>query len=46
VATVNVGSTASITASADTGAAVLPVVLSLCETSPATGLCVSTVGPR
>jgi hypothetical protein len=45
VATVNVGSTASITASADTGAAVLPVVLSLCETSPATGLCVSTVGP-
>jgi hypothetical protein len=41
VATVNVGSSASITASADTGGANLPVILSVCQTNPATGACVA-----
>jgi hypothetical protein len=45
VATVNVGATGIITASADTGAAVLPVNISLCETNPANGLCISAIGP-
>ncbi|MGH7392250.1 MAG: WD40/YVTN/BNR-like repeat-containing protein [Candidatus Rokuibacteriota bacterium] len=39
VAAVNVGATGTITASADTGAANLPVTLGLCQTIPATGLC-------
>ena len=39
VATVNVGSQDTITASADTGTASLPVTLSICESSPATGEC-------
>jgi hypothetical protein len=42
---VNVGVTAVITASADTGAAPLPVIISLCETNPATGTCISAIGP-
>ena len=41
VASVNVGSTDTITASADTGTATLPVALSLCESIPATGECLS-----
>jgi hypothetical protein len=45
VATVNVGASAGITASADTGAAVLPVNVFLCETNPTTGVCISAVGP-
>ena len=45
VATVNVGVGATITASADTGAASPPVSISLCETNPATGQCVSPIGP-
>jgi CSLREA domain-containing protein len=45
VATVNVGASGNITASADTGAAILPVNVSLCETNPATGQCVSSIGP-
>ena len=45
VATVNVGAAGSITASADTGNATLPVVISLCETNPPTGQCISTIGP-
>ena len=45
VATVNVGSTAVIMASADTGAAALPVIIFLCETNPATGACISAIGP-
>ena len=36
VASVNAGAPGSITASADTGSAVLPVVLSICQTNPAT----------
>ena len=45
VATVNVGSSGSITASADTGSATLPVSISLCQTNPATGQCISAIGP-
>jgi glucose/arabinose dehydrogenase len=43
VATVNVGASGSITASADTGTAALPVSLSLCETNPATAACISAI---
>ena len=39
VATLNVGASGSITASADTGAASLPVGLALCQTDPATRAC-------
>ena len=45
VATVNVGASASITASADTGSASLPVNISLCQTDPGTGQCISSIGP-
>ena len=44
VATVNVGATGTITASADTGSATLPVNISLCQTNPATGQCISGIG--
>ena len=50
VATVNVGAggpgnNGNITASADAGNVTLPVIISLCETNPATGQCISTIGP-
>jgi hypothetical protein len=45
VATANVGATGNITASADTGSALLPVSIFLCETQPATGQCISVIGP-
>jgi hypothetical protein len=45
VATVNVGATASITATADTGAVRLPLVVTLCQTDPRSGNCISGVGP-
>jgi hypothetical protein len=45
VATVNVGATGNITASADTGSASLPVSIFLCQTNPATGQCISVIGP-
>jgi hypothetical protein len=45
VATVNVGASGSITASADTGSASLPVNISLCQTDPGTGQCISAIGP-
>jgi hypothetical protein len=44
VATVNVGASGSITASADGGNTALPVVINLCETNPATGQCISSIG--
>ncbi|HEV8437536.1 MAG TPA: hypothetical protein VGT40_05530 [Methylomirabilota bacterium] len=44
VATVNVGASATITATADTGGASLPVTISLCQTNPATGQCISAIG--
>jgi hypothetical protein len=43
VATVNVGASGSITASADTGSASLPANISLCQTDPATGQCISAI---
>jgi hypothetical protein len=43
VATVNVGVNGSITASADTGSATLPVNIFLCQTDPATGQCISAI---
>jgi hypothetical protein len=45
VATVNLGAAGSITASADTGSAILPVNIALCRTDPATGQCISAIGP-
>jgi hypothetical protein len=45
VATVNVGASGSITASADTGTASLPLNISLCQTNPANGQCMSAIGP-
>ncbi len=45
VATVNVGAAAQITVSADTGEAPIPVSLNLCQTAPATGQCISDIGP-
>jgi virginiamycin B lyase len=45
VATVNVGATSAITATANTGAASLPVAISLCQTDPQSGQCISSIGP-
>jgi hypothetical protein len=45
VATVNLGAGGSITAVADTGAAVLPLDLRICQTNPATGACLGVPGP-
>ena len=45
VATVNVGASGNITASADTGSATLPVNVFLCQTNPVTGQCISAIGP-
>ncbi len=44
VATVNVGSTGTITATADTGSASLPLAVSVCETNPSTGVCLAPPG--
>ena len=41
VATVNMGSEGIITASADTGDATLPLSISICQSDPATGVCLS-----
>jgi PKD repeat protein len=45
VATVNLAAPATITVSADTGAAGPVVALSLCRTDPGTGQCVSEIAP-
>jgi hypothetical protein len=45
VATVNLGSAATITASADTGSANLPVALTICQTDPSSGSCVLPAVP-
>lgn len=45
VATVNVGTGGQITASADTGAASLPVSLAVCQTDPGTGACLAPPTP-
>jgi len=44
VATVNVGVAGPITVSAETSGANLPVNIALCETDPATALCISPIG--
>jgi hypothetical protein len=41
VATSNVGAGGSITASADTGSAALPITLTVCQTNPTTGVCLA-----
>jgi len=45
VATVNAGASGCITVSADTGQANVPVTLNLCQTEPATGMCLSEPAP-
>ena len=45
VASVNVGASAGITVSADTGAATLPISLTLCQTNPGTGACLASPSP-
>lgn len=45
VATANLGAGGGLTASADTGAASLPVALTLCETNPATSACLAPPAP-
>jgi len=45
VATVNVGATSSITATADTGSATLPASISLCQTDPLTAACINPTIP-
>jgi hypothetical protein len=45
VATVNVGASGTITASADTWSASLPVNILLCQTNPTTGQCISAINP-
>jgi hypothetical protein len=44
VATSNLGAASSITATANTGDATLPVALLLCQTNPGTGECISAIG--
>jgi hypothetical protein len=44
VATMNLGASGSITVSSDTGSAILPVNIFLCETNPADGQCISEIG--
>ena len=44
VATVNVGASGAITAVADTGPALLPATITLCQTDPTSGQCISAVG--
>ena len=45
VATSNVGAGATITFSADTGGVSLPLTINVCRTDPATGVCVTAIGP-
>jgi len=44
VATVNLGASGRITASADTGGAFLPVSIFVCQTNPVNGQCISDIG--
>jgi hypothetical protein len=44
VATVNVGASSSITATANTGNTPLPLTISLCQTDPQSGQCISATG--
>lgn len=40
-AAVNIGASGSITATADTGGVTLPITLTVCQTNPVTGVCLS-----
>ena len=44
-ATINVGSASTISVSADTGDASVPITLSLCETDPVTSVCINPTSP-
>jgi uncharacterized repeat protein (TIGR02543 family) len=44
VATVNLGTVAAITATANTGGVSLPLDIKLCQTNPTTGICISPMG--
>jgi hypothetical protein len=44
VASANVGSAGTITVSADTGGASLPLSVLICQTNPTTGLCITPTG--
>jgi len=44
VATVNVGAGGTITATANSGSATLPLAITLCETNPATSGCITPIG--
>src|SRR5262249_2240593 len=46
VATVNVGATATIAVTVDTGDVVLPVAISLCQTDSVTGACINPPTPN
>jgi uncharacterized membrane protein len=46
IATINLGAGSQITASANTGAAALPLTLALCQTNPATGACLAAPSPN
>jgi exo-beta-1,3-glucanase (GH17 family) len=45
VATINLGTGATMTATANTGSATLPVTLTLCQTNPSTGACMAAPTP-
>jgi len=45
LATDNVGAASGLTVTADTGATPMPVVLTLCQTDPATGGCINPAAP-
>jgi hypothetical protein len=45
VATINLGSSDSITASTNTNEATLPITVTICQTNPTTGVCLQTPGP-
>jgi hypothetical protein len=45
IATFNLGPSDSITVSANTGAIVLPVAITICQTNPTSGQCLQTPGP-
>lgn len=44
VATVNVGTASAVTATASTGTSGIPLGITLCQTNPATGACVTSIG--
>jgi hypothetical protein len=45
VATINLGSADTITASTNTSEATLPITIAICQTNPQTGVCLRTPGP-